>query len=174
MECAHFKSSFLYVLLIGKDIKDYNNFFKQLLLHYDYEPNSVLVDFESATLKSTKAIFSDAIQISCQFHFGQRLWREVQSLGLQIKYTNDDKSRMNVKKLVSLAFVPVTDVLKAYSSIKNDFDYEDYPLLDYFECVSAGQKKEGINNEEKDNSKSSISSHSYQQHHHRPTLKGSE
>ncbi|CAF1440407.1 unnamed protein product [Rotaria sordida] len=51
---------------------------------------------------------------------------------------------MNVKKLVSLAFIPVTDVLKAYSSIKNDFDYEDYPLLDYFECVSAGQKKERV------------------------------
>ncbi|CAF4631856.1 unnamed protein product, partial [Rotaria sp. Silwood2] len=75
------------------------------------------------------------------FHFGQCLWREVQSLGLQNKYTNDDKFRINVKKLMGLAFVPVGDVLKAYSSLINDFDDEDYLLLDYFERVWVGQKK---------------------------------
>ncbi|CAF5090380.1 unnamed protein product, partial [Rotaria sp. Silwood1] len=57
----------------------------------------------------------------------------VQSLGLQNKYTNDDKFRINVKKLNGLVFVPVGDVLKAYSSLVNDFDDEDYLLLDCFE-----------------------------------------
>jgi len=81
------------------------------------------------------------ISIGCLFHFGQCLWREIQSLGLLNKYTNDDKFRTNVKKLMGLAFVPVADVLKAYSSFINDFDDEDYPLLDYFERVWVGQKK---------------------------------
>jgi hypothetical protein len=53
----------VYVLLNGKDTNDYNNFFGQLLLHYDYEPESILIDFESATWKSTKVMFPDAIQI---------------------------------------------------------------------------------------------------------------
>jgi hypothetical protein len=52
----------VYVLLIGKGTDDYNSLFEQLLLKYDYEPESILVDFESATLKSTKALFPDAIQ----------------------------------------------------------------------------------------------------------------
>ncbi|CAF5188581.1 unnamed protein product, partial [Rotaria sp. Silwood1] len=82
----------------------------------------ILVDFESATLKSTKTMFPEAIQT-------------VQSLGLQNKYTNDDKFRINVKKLNGLVFVPVGDVLKAYSSLVNDFDDEDYLLLDCFERV---------------------------------------
>ncbi|CAF2563492.1 unnamed protein product [Rotaria sp. Silwood2] len=119
----------VYVLLTGKNTDDYNSLFEQLLLHYVYEPESVLVDLESATLKSTKTMFPEATQI------------EVQSLGLQNKYTNDDKFRINVKKLMGLAFVPVGDVLKAYSSLINDFDDEDYLLLDYFERVWVGQKK---------------------------------
>ncbi|CAF5064639.1 unnamed protein product [Rotaria sp. Silwood1] len=39
------------------------------------------------------------------------------------------------KNLSGLVFVPVGDVLKAYSSLVNDFDDEDYLLLDYFERV---------------------------------------
>ncbi|CAF1356503.1 unnamed protein product [Rotaria sordida] len=57
----------VYVLLIGKDTNDYNKFFEQLMLHYDYDPESILVGFESGTLKSTKAVFPDAIQIGNRY-----------------------------------------------------------------------------------------------------------
>jgi hypothetical protein len=79
--------------------------------------------------------------VGCLFHFGQCLWREIQSLGLQHKYTNDDNFRMNVKKLMGLAFVPVCDVIQGYSAIVDDFDPEDNALLDYFERVWVGRKK---------------------------------
>ena len=82
--------------------------------------------------------------IGCLFHFGQCLWRQIQSLGLQTKYTNDDKFRVNVKKLMGLAFVPVSDVIKGYSSIMKDFDAEDNDLLNYFERVWVGEKKEEV------------------------------
>ena len=42
---------------------------------------------------------------------------------------------------MGLAFVPVADVIKGYSSIIDDFDEEDYDLLDYFERIWVGQKK---------------------------------
>ncbi|CAF3943882.1 unnamed protein product [Rotaria sp. Silwood1] len=54
-----------YVLFIGKNTDDYSSLFEQLLLHYDYEPEPILVDFESATLKSTKTMFPEAIQTGC-------------------------------------------------------------------------------------------------------------
>ena len=73
-----------------------------------------------------------AMNLGCFFHFGRCIWREIQSLGLQNKYTNDEKFRINVKKLMGLAYVPVSDVIKAYSSIATDFDVD---LLNYFERV---------------------------------------
>ena len=42
---------------------------------------------------------------------------------------------------MALAFVPVSDVIKDYSTIVDDFDEEDYELLDYFERVWVEQKK---------------------------------
>lgn len=53
----------IYGLLIGKSADSYNKFFEQILLHGDYEPESILVDFEIATLKSIKLMFPDASQI---------------------------------------------------------------------------------------------------------------
>ena len=45
---------FVYALLVEKDASGANNCFQQLLLKYDYEAKSILVYFESATLKWTK------------------------------------------------------------------------------------------------------------------------
>ncbi|CAF3334155.1 unnamed protein product [Rotaria sp. Silwood2] len=47
---------------------------------------------------------------------------------------------MNMKKVMTLAFVPGPDDLKAYPSMINDFDDEDCSLVDYFERVWVGQK----------------------------------
>ena len=42
---------------------------------------------------------------------------------------------------MGLAYVPVSDVIKAYSSITTDFDVEDNDRLNYFERVWVGPKK---------------------------------
>ena len=42
---------------------------------------------------------------------------------------------------MGLAYVPVSDVIKAYSSIGTDFDVEDDELLNDFERVWVGPKK---------------------------------
>ena len=72
---------------------------------------------------------------------GQSVWRHVQSLGLQNKYVNDDAFRLNVNKLLALAFVPVDDVSRAYSSMIIEFDQDGDELLEYFEKTWVGQKK---------------------------------
>ena len=48
---------------------------------------------------------------------------------------------MNVKKLMALAFVPVSNVAKGYAAIVDDFEEEDYPSLDYFERVLGWTKE---------------------------------
>ena len=52
----------VYALLVEKETNNYNKFFEQLLLTHDYESESILANFGNATLKSTKGMFSDAIQ----------------------------------------------------------------------------------------------------------------
>ena len=44
--------------------------------------------------------------LGCLFHFGQAVWRNVQSNGLSKKYSDDETFRLNVKKLIALAFAP--------------------------------------------------------------------
>ena len=80
------------------------------------------------------------MNLGCFFYFVQCIWREIQSLDLQNKYINDEKFKINVKKLMGLAYAPVSDIIKAYSSIATDFNVEDNDLLNYFERVCVGHK----------------------------------
>jgi hypothetical protein len=52
----------VYALLIGKKATDYDQFFEKLLLEFDFNPDSILIDFEQATVKSITRLFPDAIQ----------------------------------------------------------------------------------------------------------------
>ncbi|CAF1527946.1 unnamed protein product [Adineta ricciae] len=110
-------------------------------MEYEFDPESILLDFEQATVNSVTKLFPDAEQKGCLFHMGQCLWRHVQSIGLRNKYINDDLFRLNVHKLIALAFVPVDDVTQAYSSMIIDFDHDVDELLEYFEKTWVGQRK---------------------------------
>jgi hypothetical protein len=83
----------------------------------------------------------------CLFHFGQCIWRQIQHHGLQNKYKDDKLFHLNVKKLIALAFVPISDVIKAYDMVTDDFDDDADALLDYFEKTWIGEpKKRGMLN----------------------------
>lgn len=109
-----------------------------------------LTDFEFGTIKSTKSLFPNvvnkgnvliefinmtnnfAIILGCRFHSGQCLWRQLQGIGLQKKYQEDKTFNWDVRKLIALAVVPVSDVIKAFDLTADDFDDDD-EFLDYFE-----------------------------------------
>lgn len=115
----------VYALLVGKKATDYDRLFERLLLEFDFDAYSILLDFEQATTSSVTKLFPDAVQkginddhveifqrffllyVGCLFHMGQCVWRHVQSMGLQNKYNNDETFRLNVNKLIALVFVPV-------------------------------------------------------------------
>lgn len=52
----------VYALLIGKKTADYDQFFETLSLEFDFDPETVLIDFEQATIKSITKFFPDANQ----------------------------------------------------------------------------------------------------------------
>ena len=68
--------------------------------------------------------------IGCLFHFSQALWRQVQSNGLSTKYKEDEYFRLNVKKLIALAFVPVEDVVTVFDLVAQQLDDNTDDLID--------------------------------------------
>ena len=58
---------------------------------------------------------------------------QVQTNGLSTKYRKDEYFRLNVKKLIALAFVPVDDVVTAFDLVAEQFDDDTNDLIDYFE-----------------------------------------
>ena len=76
---------------------------------------------------------------------GQSIWRRVQSLDIQNKYTDDEHFCLNVNKLIALAFVPVPDVAKAYSVMIGNFGQDANDLLEYFETTWVGTKRLEVN-----------------------------
>ena len=61
---AAFKSQIIplvYGLLIGKKTTDYNHFFEKVLEKDDFDPESILTDYESGTLKSVESLFPNVL-----------------------------------------------------------------------------------------------------------------
>jgi len=69
------------------------------------------------------------------------VWRQVQNKGLSTKYKDDECFRLNVKKLIALAFVPLGDIITGYELIVEQFDDDADDLLDYFEKTWIGERK---------------------------------
>jgi hypothetical protein len=59
-----FKSQIIplvYGLLIGKKTSDYDQFFERVMETGDFNPESILTDFESATIKSVKSLLPNVV-----------------------------------------------------------------------------------------------------------------
>ena len=67
------------------------------------------------------------------FHFGQCIWYQIQSLELRKKYLEDKSFHLNLKELIAFAFVPVSDVIKGFDVVADEFDDDAEDLLGYFE-----------------------------------------
>ncbi|CAF2066838.1 unnamed protein product, partial [Rotaria magnacalcarata] len=79
--------------------------------------------------------------IGCLFHFSQAVWRQVQSKGLTTKYNEDEFFRLNVRQLISLAFVPLDQIIIGFDLICDQFDDDADDLLEYFEKTCIGEPK---------------------------------
>ncbi|XP_057321233.1 uncharacterized protein LOC130665011 [Microplitis mediator] len=135
----------VYVLTTKKTTKTYVAIFEELKrLRPDIKPIIINADFEMAFHKAVKGVYPDAIVKGCLFHFCNAVWKKIQSLGLQSKYSDDSKYAPELKKLMALAFVPEEDVVKAYEKlIASKFFVEHTDelesLLNYFEKTWVGE-----------------------------------
>lgn len=97
----------------------------------DLQPISITIDYEMATINSIKDNFPGVHIHGCLFHFGQCLWRQIQSCGLQSWY-NDPSNSMVIKMIQALAFCPCGDVIALFNEILETLDEETDDLLSGF------------------------------------------
>ncbi|CAF5216306.1 unnamed protein product, partial [Rotaria magnacalcarata] len=107
----------VYGLLVGKKTADYDHFFRRIMDEDDFDPETILSDFEAATIKSINSLFPNIVHKGCLFHFGQCIWHQIQT------------------------FVPVLNVIKAFDLIADDFDDDADDFLGYFEKTWIGEPK---------------------------------
>lgn len=121
-----------------------------------FSPALIITDFESGVLpvlKSEVSIsaihgqkfwflinsfkFPNSKRMGCFYHFSQSVYRQIQSLGMQQQYAEDESLRCLCRKLMALALMPTDKVKSCFEEIQEDaYKLPDQPmddLLEYFE-----------------------------------------
>lgn len=135
----------VYCLTSKKDEQTYERIFN-FLKERNLNPTSISVDFERAVINSIKKIYPDTIVYGCFFHFGQCLWRKIQSLGLQSWY-NETSNAFIIKQFQALAFVPPDYIYAFFEELLSSLTEEIESALDeflaYFEVTWLGVVQRG-------------------------------
>lgn len=112
----------------------------------ELNPTSVTTDYEKAAINSIQTCFPNTTMFGCFFHFGQCLWRKVQSLGLQTWYNNPSNALI-IKSIQALSFVPIAEVRDCFNEYVSHLDSETDEVLSeflvYFETTWIGILQNG-------------------------------
>lgn len=132
----------IYALLQNKREETYIKLFEKVRQSMQRPAVTVILsDFELGVINACNLLFPLARRQGCFFHFRQSAYRKIQSMGLKSKYDSDETLNYQIKLLLSLAFVPVENVGKAFDILHhaNIFTEEAKPFVTYFQETWLGQ-----------------------------------
>jgi len=99
----------VFVFMSGKRKRDYRRVLRTLKqLAPTLNPTATVMDFEAAMWRAATAtaVFTQTRLFGCNFHWPQAVWRNVQELGLQAAYRDDDATHRLCRKVMALPFLP--------------------------------------------------------------------
>jgi len=77
-----------------------------------------MIDFEQALFDAFNDVFTNTKIRGCYFHFGQYIWRKIQTISdIREKYISDADFALNIKQVMPLAFIPVPDVVDTFDEL---------------------------------------------------------
>lgn len=83
-----------------------------------FRPNTFQIDFEIGMIVSIRESFGyETIIKGCLFHFSQSIWRKVQYLGLVHDYNHIDEIKKTIRRISSLALVPMDQIDNCWTEI---------------------------------------------------------
>lgn len=100
-------------------------------------PQFIMTDMEAAVIQAARAEFPGSVHKICLFHFSQAIWRQVIGNGLKADYHNPNNRtiRNDVQCLMSLPFVPETDILQVFDLLIDHVDPRVLPIAEYVEAT---------------------------------------
>ena len=131
--------SAVYALMERKSQQCYQELFQTILDYCDTvdlpapSPSTVLCDFELAVIRALRAVLPPVAAIQgCLYHLTQATWRQIQELGLSVRYQNDGDLKLFCGKLDGLAFLPIADVPAGMNHLLQNTHDGAEGLVDYF------------------------------------------
>ncbi|CAF4586963.1 unnamed protein product [Rotaria sp. Silwood2] len=124
----------LYALLRRKNAATYQNLVHQILRFApNWNPVSIMLDFEQACLGVFDASFPNVLLSGCYFHLRQSIHR------YQNKYENEPEFSHNIHKIAALVFLKPDDVVKGFEDLSVDLGDEYQAVFDYIEETYIGR-----------------------------------
>ena len=137
----------LWVLLTSKEQSAYESLLSIITTFGAFCPDNIMVDFELGLRNALSRAFPATKIDGCYFHFCQSLMRHVNDLGLKKRYERVNvsvngirsysRTRIWIRRLMSLAFVPAENVISAFHSVLADIpeDLDIDAFLNYFQAT---------------------------------------
>lgn len=131
-------------------MKIYKNTFAEIIKQIpEFKPLYIISDFETGAIHAAKDHFVSAQTQGCYFHFGQSIWRKIQHVGLQTKYSTDPMFALKMRQILALAFVPAIDIPTVFAKLcetpfwsdeneEDEFFEKKQEFLNYFETTYIG------------------------------------
>ena len=95
-----------YIFSVNKNTQTYVIALEQLRnMVFPKNLKKVMVDFESALMKSAISVFPGITLKGCWFHFTQAIRKKICLLGLKANYSNDYMFRFWIKRFMALALI---------------------------------------------------------------------
>ena len=102
----------------------------------------IITDFELAAINTCSLLFPSPLSHACYCHYHQCIRRHLQTNGKQYLYDSDKDFHLFVKKLISIAFVPVEHVIRAFEAVcvASDIPENAQSVILYFENTWIGRQ----------------------------------
>jgi hypothetical protein len=137
----------IYCFLPNKDENTYRKLFSIIRekLHLN-DLNTVIMDFEQAAMNAVTLLGENVLIYNCLFHYGQILWRKLQSLSLATFYRDDQIYKRLVKKLLVLGFLPYDEMQEGFYEIYKQYNAKyksanEMSFIEYYKKNFIGTQK---------------------------------
>ena len=104
-----------------KNKQTYIKLFQYLSETLKKQPKYIIVDLEAAVIAAARLVFVNASVETCLFHFGQSIWRKVQTLNLSENYKKDEKTKSIVRRCLNLSFVKTDKIETEFQQLKEKY-----------------------------------------------------
>ncbi|KAL5238954.1 hypothetical protein ACI65C_006364 [Semiaphis heraclei] len=108
-----------FALMSRKTTKAYAALFEKLLsIEPQWQPETVIIDFELAAMAGIQFIFPSINIQGCWFHSSQAIWRKIGNLGMTELCTSDRGAYDTVHMIMALPLIPGNVLNEGFTSIQ--------------------------------------------------------